>query len=89
VVPFPTPATSHVACGNAKLIRNSPRTGLHGAWEFTVEFAGPGDTGPGDTSGEKPDIFTAIKEALDLKLESGTGPLDVLVIDSVSHPTSN
>jgi uncharacterized protein (TIGR03435 family) len=59
-------------------------TGLHGAWEFTLEFAGPGDT-----SGEKPDIFTAIKEALDLKLESGTGPLDVLVIDSVSHPTSN
>jgi uncharacterized protein (TIGR03435 family) len=59
-------------------------TGLHGAWEFTLEFAGPGDT-----RGEKPDIFTAIKEALDLKLESGTGPLDVLVIDSVAHPTSN
>jgi len=59
-------------------------TGLSGAWEFSLEFAPPGDT-----SGDKPDIFTAIKNQLGLKLESGTAPLDVLVVDSVARPTAN
>jgi uncharacterized protein (TIGR03435 family) len=59
-------------------------TGLSGAWEFSLEFAPLGDA-----SGEKPDIFTAIKDELGLKLEPGTGPLDVLIVDSVAHPTPN
>lgn len=59
-------------------------TGLPGNWEFSLEFAPPGDT-----SGDKPDIFTAIKDQLGLRLDSGTGPLEVLVIDSVARPTAN
>jgi uncharacterized protein (TIGR03435 family) len=34
-----------------------------------------------------PSIFTAIEEQLGLKLDSGKGPVDVVVIDSVSQPS--
>lgn len=60
------------------------QTGLDGFWEFALEFAPAGDT-----TGEKPSVFTALRDELDLKLESGTAALDVLVIDSVAHPTAN
>jgi uncharacterized protein (TIGR03435 family) len=59
-------------------------TGLSGTWETHVEFAPLGDT-----SGEKTNVFTALPEQLGLKLESGTAPLDVLVVDSMTKPTPN
>ena len=51
-----------------------------------------GPTGSGFASPSAPDpgpsLFTAIQE-LGLKLESGKGPVEVLVIDSVEKPTEN
>jgi uncharacterized protein (TIGR03435 family) len=74
------------------------RTGLTGEFDETLVFAGELQQGndplaniamaPTDPSGP-PSIFTAVQEQLGLKLESTTGPVDVLVIDHVEEPSPN
>jgi uncharacterized protein (TIGR03435 family) len=56
-------------------------TGLAGPFEITLEWS----RGTNDT--ERPSVFTAMQEQLGLKLESSRGPVNVLVIDSISRPT--
>ena len=72
------------------------RTGLSGAFDFTLEFApesGPGSqpsaTGSASDPSAPPSIFTALEQQLGLKLESTKGPVDVLVIDHVEEPSPN
>jgi uncharacterized protein (TIGR03435 family) len=73
------------------------RTGLTGAFEGRLEWT-PTDGSP--TSNQldalspppPPDgasIFTALQEQLGLKLVSSTGPVEVVVIDKIEHPTAN
>ncbi len=73
------------------------RTNLTGAFDFQLDYTPdqmpqipPGATlPPGFTlpSPDGPSLLTALQEQLGLKLESSRGPIEVLVIDSVSQPT--
>lgn len=75
------------------------KTGLPGKYDFKLEWTPDNGQIP---SGSKPDdgtspqpgsnafsIFTAIQEQLGLKLVSGKGPVDILVIDHVERPSAN
>jgi uncharacterized protein (TIGR03435 family) len=70
-------------------------TGLTGNWEFELTFAAevppPGALPPGvdppAVDANAPDLFTAVREQLGIKIDSTKGPVDVLVIDSVQQPT--
>jgi len=78
------------------------RTGLHGTYDFTLQWTpAPNEGGPDaiglparaeppratDSSG--PSIFTALQEQLGLKLEPTKGPVDILVIERVERPSEN
>ena len=56
-------------------------TGLTGRFDVKLEYS------RGQKDVERPSIFTAIQEQLGLKLEPARGPINVLVIDSISRPT--
>jgi uncharacterized protein (TIGR03435 family) len=70
------------------------KTGLGGKFDFFVEYS-PQPNGPlppnadfqPDPTG--PTFMEALKDQLGLKLESQTGPIEVLVIDHVEEPSPN
>jgi uncharacterized protein (TIGR03435 family) len=70
------------------------KTGLTSVYDFTLQFM-PDDmaVAPGSASSAPdptaPSIFTAVPEQLGLKLESGKGPVEVIVIDHVERPSGN
>jgi uncharacterized protein (TIGR03435 family) len=63
------------------------QTGLSGIYDMELTWA------PADVSDANPDsalsIFTAIQEQLGLKLQSGRGQVDTLVIDHAEMPSEN
>lgn len=63
------------------------RTGLSGNYEVDLRWT-PSITGepPRD---DTVSIFTAVQEQLGLRLDSGSAPLDVLIVDHVERPTAN
>ncbi len=64
------------------------QTGITGRYDITRTWVPTDDTSPpADSSG--PFLFTAIQEQLGLKLEGRKGPVPVLVIDRVDHPSAN
>jgi uncharacterized protein (TIGR03435 family) len=70
------------------------KTGLTSVYDFTLQFMpDDGVVVMGSASQEEeptlPSIFTAIQEQLGLKLESGKGPVEVIVIDHVERPSGN
>jgi uncharacterized protein (TIGR03435 family) len=79
------------------------KTGITSEFEVHLEFAPdqstaglPGAGGPRDPGGpppatdtNRPSIFSAVQEQLGLKLDSGKGPVEVLVIDHVERPSGN
>lgn len=78
------------------------KTGLAGRFDFRVEFAREGTAlatiqtagggfaqFPEDDPTGPPSIFVAVEEQLGLKLESGRGPIETLVIDHIEKPSEN
>jgi uncharacterized protein (TIGR03435 family) len=76
------------------------RTGLAGNFDFNLKWTpdqlpqGRGDPPPGappfpaiDPNG--PSLAAALQEQLGVKLESTRGPVDVLVIEKIEHPTED
>ena len=66
------------------------KTSLTGVYNFHLKWQ-PEEEGP--TSGlhdqALPTIYAALPEQLGLKLESGKGPVDVLVVDHIEQPSDN
>jgi len=95
-------ATAQTMSGFAGLLTGSAgrkvvdRTSLEGLYDFELNWTPdqiPANL-PADAPFPRPDpngpsIFTALQEQLGLKLESATGPLESIVIESVHKPTEN
>jgi uncharacterized protein (TIGR03435 family) len=64
------------------------RTGFKGAFDVDLKW-NPDEATATPATDTAPSIFTALQEQLGLKLESAKGPVEVLVIDSVSRPSEN
>jgi uncharacterized protein (TIGR03435 family) len=73
------------------------KTGLNGRYDFTWNFnqsaapgGGRGAASPSASSdSEPPSIFTVLQEELGLKLDSGKGPVEIIVIDHIERPAGN
>src|SRR5579862_7817127 len=70
------------------------RTGLDGRFEVTIEWTPdrtplPFGSDAPLTPADKPSLFTALQEQLGLKLEPERGPVDVVVVDHIEHPTED
>jgi uncharacterized protein (TIGR03435 family) len=64
------------------------KTGFKGTFDVDLKW-NPDEATANPTADTAPSIFTALQEQLGLKLESAKGPVEVLVIDSVSKPSEN
>ena len=62
------------------------RTNLDGRFDFVLTYATEEQLRSGQPV-DAPDLFTALVEQLGLKLESTTGPVDVVVVDRIERPT--
>jgi uncharacterized protein (TIGR03435 family) len=60
------------------------KTKLDGDFDLKLEWS-PEQVS--DSSG--PSLFTALQEQLGLRLESGKGPVEMIVIDSIEKPSEN
>ena len=60
------------------------RTEMRGSYDVQLSW-----TPDQSSSTTGASIFTAVQEQLGLRLESARGPVDVLVIDGIEHPTAD
>jgi len=78
------------------------KTGLTGKYDFAVKFSpqamvvAPSGADPAGTPPQAdmqnpggPNLFKALQDSLGLKMESGKGPVRVIVIDHVEKPSAN
>jgi uncharacterized protein (TIGR03435 family) len=67
------------------------KTGLPARYDLRLRFRPdmPPDAPGAEQFRDVPDIFTAVREQLGLKLESGRGPVEYLVVEKVEKLTEN
>jgi uncharacterized protein (TIGR03435 family) len=72
------------------------RTGLSGRFDITLdwapdEFQSPdiGLKSAAETDAFFPNLYTALRDQLGLKLESMKAPVEILVIDHIEKPSEN
>jgi len=65
------------------------KTGLTGKYDVELEWTPERVQMAGATENGPPGIFTAMQEQLGLKLESGKGPVKMMVVDRVERPGEN
>jgi uncharacterized protein (TIGR03435 family) len=75
--------------GIAGLVDIDLEWGLDEAQAAALAAVTPLGAAPPTADSSGPGIFTALQEQLGLKLESATGPVDVLIIDRVERPTED
>jgi uncharacterized protein (TIGR03435 family) len=62
------------------------QTNLGGRWDFVLTYATEAQLRSGEPT-DAPDLFTALVEQLGLKLESTTGPVEMLIVEHIERPT--
>ena len=65
------------------------KTGLTGNYDIELTYIDETLFRKGVGTEDGPSLRTALQEQLGMRLESARGPVEVLVIDSVSEPTTN
>jgi uncharacterized protein (TIGR03435 family) len=66
------------------------RTGLTGNWDFHLTFTPPDRlAAAAGADNAAPDLFTAVREQLGLKLDSTQGPVNMFVIERLERPATN
>jgi bla regulator protein blaR1 len=67
------------------------KTGLQGKFSFTLKFRARGNADVGGTEDDAsaPELPTALREQLGLKLVTEHGPVEVVVIDDIERPSGN
>ncbi|MGD1069609.1 MAG: TIGR03435 family protein [Bryobacteraceae bacterium] len=75
------------------------RTGLNGKYDFELKWTPDQSSANGPSGGaapqlaaadpDRPNIFTALREQLGLKLDSSKGPTEVIVLDHIEKPSAN
>jgi len=63
------------------------RTALEGV--YRIEMRWSPDNGAGSPADAPPEIFTAVREQLGLRLQAATAPTEVVVIESAERPEEN
>jgi uncharacterized protein (TIGR03435 family) len=64
-------------------------TGLKGSYDFDLKYTPDQQGGAAPSDPPFPDLFTALREQLGLRLESQKGPVDFLIIDHAERPSDN
>lgn len=66
------------------------QTGLSGTYDLVMEFVPESPSGAPTNSGASgPTFLEALTEQLGLELMPRRGPVDVMVLDHIEHPSAN